>query len=259
MGVGRVTGKVALVTGAASGIGEATAQLLAQEGACVVISALEGGKGGTVADAIADAGGQSLYVPHDVTSEDDWRIAVERTMQRFGGLDILVNNAGIGTPFGSVEQLSLEEWRTVMAVNLDGVFLGTRHGIEAMRRTGRGGSIINFSSIVGIVGTPSTAAYVASKGGVRSFTKSAALHCAKERYAIRVNSIHPGWTRTPMSAAALDNLAGDGAVNKAIELTPLGRIAEPRDIAYGVLYLASDESSFMTGAELVIDGGYTAQ
>lgn len=259
MGAGRVTGKVAIVTGAASGIGEATAWLLAQEGACVVILDLDSAKGSAVADAITKAGGQSHFIRHDVTSDEGWRVAIERTTQHFGGLDILVNNAGTGTPFGSVEQLSLEDWRTVMTVNLDGVFLGTRHGIRAMRRTGRGGSIINFSSTMGIVGSPSTAAYVASKGGVRSFTKSAALHCAKERYAIRVNSIHPGWVRTPMSAAALDKLASEGATNKAIELTPLGRIGEPRDIAYGVLYLASDESSFVTGTELIIDGGYTAQ
>lgn len=258
--MGRVQGKVAIVTGAASGMGEASAQLLAREGAAVVISDLQGDKGKAVAESIVAAGGRGLHVEHDVTSEESWRNVMAKTLEAFGGLDILVNNAGVGAPFGSVEDLSLDDWRKVMAVNMEGVFLGTKYGIEAIRKTGRGGSIVNFSSTMGIVGSPSTAAYVASKGGVRLFTKSAALHCAKERYGIRVNSVHPGWIRTPMSSAALDNLAQAGSAgNKALDLTPLGRIGEPDDVAYGVLYLASNESSFVTGTELVIDGGYLAQ
>lgn len=257
--MGRVEGKIAIVTGAASGMGEATARLLAREGAAVVVADLQAERGRQVAEAIRLAGGHSRHVELDVTSEDSWKAAVALTLETFGGLHILVNNAGVGAPFGSVEDLSLDDWRKVMAVNMEGVFLGTKYGIEAMRKTGHGGSIVNFSSTMGIVGSPSTAAYVASKGGVRLFTKSAALHCAKERYEIRVNSVHPGWIRTPMSAAALDKLAESGAGNKALELTPLGRVGEPDDVAYGVLYLASDESSFVTGTELVIDGGYTAQ
>ncbi|PWK64956.1 glucose 1-dehydrogenase [Aminobacter sp. AP02] len=257
--MGRVEGKVAIVTGGASGMGAATARLLAREGAAVLVCDLQADKGRQVADAIQAAGGRSRYVEHDVTSEDAWKTAMALTLQAFGGLHILVNNAGVGAPFGNVEDLSLDDWRKVMAVNMEGVFLGTKYGIETMRKTGKGGSIVNFSSTMGIVGSPSTAAYVASKGGVRLFTKSAALHCAKERYGIRVNSVHPGWIRTPMSSAALDKLAESGAGNKALELTPLGRVGEPDDVAYGVLYLASDESGFVTGTELVIDGGYTAQ
>lgn len=257
--MGRVAGKIAIVTGAASGMGEATARLLAREGAAVVVSDVQAEKGQAVADSIQAAGGRSLFVRHDVTSEDGWKSVMAETMRAFGGLHIVVNNAGVGAPFGSVEDLSLDDWRKVMAVNMEGVFLGTKYGIEAIRQTGKGGSIVNFSSTMGIVGSPTTAAYVASKGGVKLFTKSAALHCAKERYGIRVNSVCPGWIRTPMSSGALDKLAASGQGNKAIDLTPLGRVGEPDDIAYGVLYLASDESSFVTGSELVIDGGYTAQ
>lgn len=257
--MGRVEGKVAIVTGAASGMGEASARLLARQGAAVVVSDLQADKGRQVAEAIRIAGGRSLYAEHDVTSEAGWQSVMARTLEAFGGLHILVNNAGVGAPFGSVEDLSLDDWRRVMAVNMEGVFLGTKYGIEAMRKTGKGGSIVNFSSTMGLVGSPSTAAYVASKGGVKLFSKSAALHCAKEGYGIRVNSICPGWIRTPMSSAALDKLAESGAGNKAVELTPLGRVGEPDDVAYGVLYLASDESGFVTGTELVIDGGYTAQ
>ncbi|GAA2832637.1 NAD(P)-dependent dehydrogenase (short-subunit alcohol dehydrogenase family) [Aminobacter aminovorans] len=257
--MGRVEGKVAIVTGAASGMGEASAKLLARQGAVVVVSDLQADKGRQVAESIRIAGGRSLYAEHDVTSEAGWQDVMSKTLEAFGGLHILVNNAGVGAPFGSVEDLSLDDWRKVMAVNMEGVFLGTKYGIEAMRKSGKGGSIVNFSSTMGLVGSPSTAAYVASKGGVRLFSKSAALHCAKERYGIRVNSIHPGWIRTPMSSAALDKLAVSGAGNKAVELTPLGRVGEPEDVAYGVLYLASDESGFVTGTELVIDGGYTAQ
>lgn len=257
--MGRVEGKVAIVTGGASGMGEATARLLAREGAAVVVSDVQADKGEAVAASIKAAGGRCLYVAHDVTSEAGWATVMARTMETFGGLHILVNNAGVGTPFGSVEDLSLDDWRQVMAVNMEGVFLGTKLGIEAMRKTGAGGSIVNFSSTMGIVGSPSTAAYVASKGGVRLFTKSAALHCAKQGYGIRVNSVHPGWIRTPMSSGALDKLSESGSGNKALDLTPLGRIGEPDDVAYGVLYLASDEAKFVTGSELVIDGGYTAQ
>lgn len=257
--MGRVNGKVALVTGAASGMGRATAFLLAREGAAVVVCDVQEDAGREVADSIVAAGGQALFVPLDVRREAAWQAAIDATVAAFGSLTILVNNAGIGKPFGSVEDLSLADWQMMMAVNADGVFLGTRYAIAAMKAGGRGGSIVNFSSTMGIVGSPATAAYVASKGAVRSFTKSAALHCAREGYGIRVNSVHPGWIRTPMSADALDELEAQGLGSKAVDSTPLGRLGVPDDIAYGVLYLASDESSFMTGAELVIDGGYCAQ
>jgi NAD(P)-dependent dehydrogenase (short-subunit alcohol dehydrogenase family) len=257
--MGRVDGKVALVTGSASGMGRATALLLAREGAAVVVCDIQEEAGWAVAAEIAEAGGRGIFLPLDVRSDESWKSAIGNASNAFGHLNILVNNAGIGKPFGSVEDIELADWQAMMAVNADGVFLGTKYGIEEMKKGGMGGSIINFSSTMGIVGSPATAAYVASKGAVRAFTKSAALHCAKQGYGIRVNSIHPGWTRTPMSAGAIDALNDQGQGNKAIETTPLGRIGEPEDIAYGVLYLASDESRFMTGAELVIDGGYLAQ
>jgi NAD(P)-dependent dehydrogenase (short-subunit alcohol dehydrogenase family) len=176
---------------------------------------------------------------------------------RFGPLDILVNNAGVALS-ASIEDTSLEQWRWLMGVNLDGVFLGTRYAIAAMKN--RGGSIINLSSIEGLIGDPNLAAYNASKGGVRLLTKSAALHCAKAGYKIRVNSVHPGYIRTPMVEGYVAAQADPEAASVAIAAAhPLGHIGEPNDIAYGVLYLASDESKFVTGAELVIDGGYTAQ
>ena len=254
--MGRVSGKVALVTGGASGMGRATALLLAQEGAAVVVCDVQEEQGQSVAREIAEAGGRGLFLPLDVTSDSSWKSSVEKVANAFGHLNILVNTAGIGKPFGSVEDLDLDDWKLMMAVNADGVFLGTKYGIEEMKKGRAGGSIINFASTMGIVGSPSTAAYVASKGAVRAFTKSAALHCAKQGYEIRVNSIHPGWIRTPMSSGAIDALVAAGQASKATETTPMGRIGEPEDIAYGVLYLASDESRFMTGAELVIDGGY---
>ena len=257
--MGRVAGKIAIVTGAASGMGAATACLLAREGASTILADLNVAQAEAIAAEIRAQGGIAKACLLDVTSETSWAHCIEATLSAYGALDVLVNNAGIGTPFGSVEDLSLDDWRKMMAVNMEGVFLGTKLAITAIKATRDRGSIINFSSTMGIVGSPTTAAYVASKGAVRLFTKSAALHCAKSGYNIRVNSIHPGWIRTPMSADALDGLAKAGAGNKAIEMTPMGRIGEPDDIAYGVLYLASDESGFMTGAELVIDGGYTAQ
>lgn len=257
--MGRVGGKMALITGAASGMGRATALMLAREGAAVAVCDVQDQAGEAVVAEIAAAGGKAIFCHLDVRAEPSWRAALAQVHAAFGPLTILVNNAGVGTPFGSVEDLTLDDWHAMMAVNADGVFLGTKIGIESMRAGGKGGSIINFSSTMAMVGSPTTAAYVASKGAVRSFTKSAALHCAKQGYGIRVNSVHPGWIRTAMSAGALDALAASGQGNKAVELTPLGRVGEPDDIAYGVLYLASDESSFMTGAELVIDGGYLAQ
>lgn len=255
----RIAGKSAIVTGGASGIGKAIAALFAEHGASVLITDLQEVEGKQTADEITAAGGRCEFLKHDVRSAESWQAVMDGSASIFGGLNIVVNNAGVGTPYGSVEDLSLDDWQKVMAVNSDGVFLGTKFGIEAIRRAGNTGSIINFSSTMAMVGSPTTAAYVASKGAVRSFTKSAALHCAKNRYDIRVNSVHPGWIRTPMSAGAIESLEALGQGEKASELTPLGRLGEPKDIAFGVLYLASDESSYVTGSELVIDGGYLAQ
>jgi NAD(P)-dependent dehydrogenase (short-subunit alcohol dehydrogenase family) len=258
--MGRVEGKVAIVTGAASGLGAATARLLAREGAKVVLTDLDRQGGEASIKAIRDDGGTALFLTQDVTVEDLWPTIVGRAESEFGGLHILVNNAGIGLPAGTVESQTLAEWRRMIEINLESVFLGTRCAIGAMRRTGQGGSIVNLSSIHGLTGSPHIAAYGASKGGVRSFTKAAALHCARSGYRIRVNSVHPGYIWTPMLEGAMHVRGELNAQRQAAEAaTPLGRIGEPIDIAYGILYLASDESKYVTGTELVIDGGYTAQ
>jgi 3(or 17)beta-hydroxysteroid dehydrogenase len=257
--VGRLTGKVALVTGGASGIGAATCRLFAREGAAVLVADLPGSPGEAVADEITAAGGRALFQALDVRSEASWIAAIAAVEQAFGKLNILVNNAGVGSPMGTVEAQTLEGWRQVMAVNSDGVFLGVKHGVGALRRAGEAGSIVNLSSHVGIVGLASSAAYVASKGAVRLLTKSAALHCAQERLPIRVNSVHPGYTVTPMAVSTMAQSADYQARRRAVEATiPLGHMGEPEDIAHGILYLASDESRYVTGTELIIDGGLTA-
>lgn len=254
---GRVTGKVALVTGAAKGIGAACAQLLAREGAKVAVSDLDAEAGETVVAAIVAAGGEAFFIAQDVTDEARWPAVISAVEARYGALHVLVNNAGIAIP-GSAVDCTLADWRRTMAVNLDAVFLGTKHAIPAM--TGKDGSIINIASIEGIVADPNLAAYNGSKGGVRLFTKSAALHCAKSGLRVRVNSVHPGYIWTPMVADYVAS-SGDAEAGRAAidSLHPIGRMGEPLDVAWGVLYLASDESKFVTGSELVIDGGYTAQ
>jgi NAD(P)-dependent dehydrogenase (short-subunit alcohol dehydrogenase family) len=251
-------GKVALVTGAAMGIGRACAELLAAEGGAVVVTDRETALGTEVVDAIRSAGGRAVFVAHDVTNETQWTRAVDEVRRTFGKLDVLVNNAGVGRA-GDVEHETLQAWRDLLAINLDGVFLGIKHAIPAMREAG-GGSIINLSSIEGLVGDPSLAAYNASKGGVRLLTKSAALYCAKNRTKIRVNSVHPGYIWTPMVQHFIEASGHAEELRRTLEqLHPVGHLGEANDVAYGVLYLASDESKFVTGAELVIDGGYTAQ
>jgi 3(or 17)beta-hydroxysteroid dehydrogenase len=255
--MGRVSGKVALVTGAGLGLGRACAKMLAREGARVTVTDVREAEGRSVADEIVESGGEAMFVRQDVALEADWSAAISATMRRFGALHILVNNAGVALG-ADVENTTLEQWRALMAVNLDGVFLGTRHAIAVMKS--QGGSIINLSSIEGLIGDANLAAYNASKGGVRIFTKSAALHCAKAGYRIRVNSVHPGYIWTPMVENYLAAQPDPAAAKAFVAgLHPVGHLGEPDDIAYGVLYLASDESKFVTGAELVIDGGYTAQ
>jgi NAD(P)-dependent dehydrogenase (short-subunit alcohol dehydrogenase family) len=231
--------------------------MLAREGARVIVSDIKEREGAAVADEIVAAGGEAMFMSHDVASPDAWRRVIAAAVSRFGGLDILVNNAGVAVS-ANVEDTSDEQWRWLMSINLDGVFFGTQQAIAVMKA--KGGSIINLSSIEGLIGDPSLAAYNASKGGVRLFTKSAALHCAKAGYKIRVNSIHPGYIWTPMVEAFLNAQPDPAAAKAVVEgLHPLGHLGDPDDIAYGVVYLASDESKFVTGAELVIDGGYTAQ
>ncbi|MEI8299521.1 MAG: glucose 1-dehydrogenase [Pseudomonadota bacterium] len=251
----RLKDKVALVTGAGSGLGEATALRLAQEGAYVIASDINGESAARTAVAIAAAGGRAEHQHQDVTDEARWESLVADIIKRLNKLDILVNNAGIvGT--GTAEDTTLDAWRKTQSVNLEAVFLGTRTAIRAMKTAG--GSIINISSIEGIVGDSMTAAYNASKGGVRLFTKSAALHCAQQGYRIRVNSVHPGVIRTAMVEKAITAI-GEGLKARLISQIPVGSFGEPIDIANGVLFLACDESRYMTGAELVIDGGFTAQ
>lgn len=252
----RVANKVAIVTGAAMGIGRASAELLASEGAAVAITDRAAAAGKELNDTLLHAGCRSIFLEHDVSREDHWERVIADVLKAFGRIDILVNNAGVGW-FGDVEHTSLDDWHGLLRVNLDGVFLGIKHAIPSMRAAG-GGSIINISSIEGLVGDPRLAAYNASKGAVRLLTKSAALYCARER--IRVNSIHPGYIMTPMVERALASSDDPAAMRQAIEaLHPVGHMGQPVDVAYAVLYLASDESTFVTGSELVIDGGYTAQ
>lgn len=254
--MGRVSGKVALVTGAALGIGKACAELLAREGAKVVVTDIKAEQGQAVAEHIKRQGGEAIFVQHDAADENQWQQAIAAALAAFGKLHIVVNNAGIALG-KNVEDTTLAEWRKVQDINLDGVFLGTKYGIEALRKSG-GGSIINLSSIEGLIGDPDLAAYNASKGGVRIFTKSAALHCAKSGYGIRINSVHPGYIWTPMVEDVSQGKDSE-KYKQLVGLHPIGHLGEPDDIAYGILYLASDESKFVTGSELVIDGGYTAQ
>jgi 3(or 17)beta-hydroxysteroid dehydrogenase len=249
----RLSGKVALVSGGARGIGAATVRLFAQEGARVVLGDLLDPEGRIVEGEIAARGGEAAFVHLDVTSEHDWERAVTTAASRFGRLDILVNNAGIGGA-GRFEDTTLEDWNRVMDVNATGVFLGTKAAIPAMRRAGAG-SIVNISSQLGLVGMDdSSPQYQASKGAVRLLTKLTALQYAKER--IRANSVHPGPIVTPMTAG---RRADPATRARMVSRIPLGRYGEADEVAYGVLYLASDESGFVTGSELVIDGGWTAQ
>ena len=255
----RVAGKVAIVTGATSGIGAAAARRLAEEGAAVLVTGRDEGRGQAVADSIAAAGGEARFQPLDVTDEAAWQATVDGVMAAHGRLDILFNNAGI-TRAEPIAEVSLETWRRIMAVNADGVFLGTRSAIPAMRRSG-GGSIVNMSSVLGIVGTAHLAAYTASKGAVRYLTKCVALECARDGSGIRVNSIHPAFVATPMMEETAIRMYGDAATGAREfgKMHPVGHVGEPADIANGVVYLASDEAKFVTGTELVIDGGYTAE
>ena len=250
----RLANKVALITGGARGMGAVEGKLFATEGASVVFGDILDAEGRRVEAEIKEAGGQASYLHLDVTDEGDWQRAMDTATSRYGKLDILVNNAGIGPqkPFGDTLETTTEEvWDRIMAVNAKSVFLGTKFAIPLMRQAG-GGSIINISSTAGLVPQPGTPpSYSSSKGAVRLFTKSTAIQYAKEN--IRCNSVHPGPIDTPMLRSDEPDPA------RRAQNVPLGREGKPEEVAYGVLYLASDESSFVTGAELVIDGGRTAQ
>ena len=254
---GRVTGKIAIVSGAAAGIGRATALRLAEEGAKICLGDIDRTGAESCAADIRARGGEAFPLALDVAEEADWRRIINATVERFGGLDILVNNAGIAFAAG-LEETTTEQWRRIMAVNVDSVFFGCKFALPAMRESG-GGAIVNISSILGLVGSPVQAAYGATKGAVRLFTKGVALECAEAGWNIRVNSVHPAYIRTPMVERYAETW---GSLKKGLEalgdLHPIGRVGEAEEVANAVLYLASDEAKFVTGAELLIDGGYTA-
>ncbi len=255
----RLDGKVALITGGASGIGKRSAMRMVGEGARVVITDIQAEAGHAAAEEI---GGDTLFLEHDVTHEAGWQAVVEVALTRHGRLDVLVNSAGIAE-MGNVEETAFEDWKRTQAVNSDGVFLGCKYGVAAIKQTSReagaGGSIVNISSVSGLIGGHNLAAYNASKGAVRLLTKSVALYCARQGYNIRCNSVHPTFIDTPMVKAMYEG-APDPAKTKAKleRQIPLGHMGEPDDIAWGIVYLASEESKFMTGTEFVLDGGITA-
>jgi NAD(P)-dependent dehydrogenase (short-subunit alcohol dehydrogenase family) len=250
--VDRLRGRAALVTGGASGIGAATAQRLASEGAAVLVTDIQDVAGTRVVKDIIDGGGRASYHHLDVTSEPEWEAAVTAALQEFGRLDILVNNAGLGDP-AAVEDTSLEDWNRTIGIDQTGVFLGMKTAAAALAASGHG-SVINISSIFGTSGGFGTSpAYHAAKGAVRTLTKNVALHWADR--GVRVNSVHPGFIHTPL----LDRAKGTPIEQAMLDLTPTGRLGKPAEIAAGVAYLAGDDASFITGLELYIDGGYTAR
>ncbi len=250
---GRLAGKTILITGGVSGIGLATMQRALENGAQVAIADIDvaGGR------ALAAATPGVHFVQLDVTSDESWAAAVDSVERRFGKIDGVVNSAGIFL-IGDIERISLEDWRRTHAVNLDGVFLGCRHAVRAMKA--HGGSIVNMSSVSGLIGGHNVVAYNSSKGAVRLLTKSVALHCARQKYGIRCNSVHPTFVDTPMYQQTLAAAREPERIRTALlSQVPLGRPGQPREIADLIVYLLSDESAFVTGAEMVIDGGLTAQ
>ncbi len=252
--------RVALVTGGASGIGAQTCRTLAGAGATVVVADIQDAAGTELAAAL---GNGSFYLHLDVASEGEWRATVDEIVRRCGRLDVLVNNAGIGGGAGNIENTTVEAWDRTQAVNVEGVFLGCKYAIAAMKRTGPDkaksrGSIVNISSIAGIVGSAGPAAYTASKGAVRLLSKAVAMDCAEKGYDIRVNSVHPGGIDTPILEPLYRHFGKDKAQAFIGGMHPLNRMGEPTDIAEAVLFLASERSKFMTGAEIVVDGGVTA-
>ena len=253
--MGRLEGKTALVTGAASGIGLQTSIRLAEEGALVIMTDINLEEGLQQAEKL---GANATFLKLDITEEEEWISVLDETVKRFDRLDILVNSAGM-VLIADVEQITLEDWRKVHAVNLDGTFLGCKNGVRVMKEFGAG-SIINLSSVSGMIGGFNLAAYNSSKGAVRMLTKSVALHCARAGYGIRCNSIHPTFIETPMLESMIrDSPDPEKARQTLVRQVPLRRIGKPDDVANMIVYLASDESTFVTGTEMVIDGGVIAQ
>lgn len=254
----RMQGKVCLVTGGARGLGLAAAELLLAEGAKVMITDLDTAAAEAETARLRKAGLDVRFALQDVTLAEQWIQVLDQTESAFGALDVLINNAGVAA-LADIERASPDHWRRTLAVNLDGVFLGTQAAIARMK--GRGGSIVNIASIEGLIGEPLIPAYNASKGGVRLFSKSAAIHCARAGYGIRINCVCPGFAETQMVAGAVATLAPEDAqafVERTLARIPMGRFARPEEIARAVLFLASDESSYVTGSDLVVDGGMTA-
>lgn len=251
---GRLCGKIALVTGAASGIGLATARRCAEEGAVVIACDRDEERLKAALGELPGGGDAHLAIAFDVTDEAGWARATEDVAARFGRLDVLVNNAGFGR-FRAIADTTLDEWRATLAVNLDSVFLGTRHALPLLASSGRG-AIVNMSSIRGLVAGPNAGAYCAAKAGVKLFTKVTALECAAAGKGVRANSVHPGHVETPLTAAAYANPV---LAREFLAETPLGRFARPEEVANVIVFLASDEASYLTGTEIVIDGGITAQ
>jgi 3(or 17)beta-hydroxysteroid dehydrogenase len=255
----RLENKVALVTGGGSGIGRATCLQLAANGAAVCVSDINLESAHEVATSIEAAGSKAFAIALDVSCEKSWDKVVQQLMSRYGRFNVLVNNAGIVLP-GTIEDTSLDDWKREESVNVHGVFIGMQKAIAIMKENG-GGSIVNISSIDGLVGDPKAVSYNAGKGSVRLMTKSAALHCASRKYGIRVNSVHPGYILTPLveqTFAQADAQWLEEYHDQKISRIPLGDLGTPDDIALGCVYLASDEAAYVTGAELVIDGGFTA-
>ena len=264
----RLDGKVALISGAGRGIGAKCAEIMAKAGAKVVVADILQAEGTAVAAGIKASGGNATFERLDVTDESNWQSLIKKTVQDFGGLDVVFNNAGISFT-KLVHDVTLEEWNHLMSINSTGVFLGTKHAILAMKPggvAGKGGSIVNMSSTAGMVSYYAASAYCASKGAVRMLTKVAAVECGKNQYGIRVNSVHPGVIHTPLLDSGFEEQVQRGLMTSIKEGTamyesmhPIGRLGEPIDVALAVLYLASNASSFVTGSELVVDGGFTAQ
>jgi len=255
----RLEGKVAIITGAASGIGKGTAELFAKEGAKVVITTdAKVVEGKALAEKIKKEGGEAIFLKLDVTKESDWKSVIGEVIKRYGKLNILVNNAGV-VLCKTIEETSVDDWNWQMDINSTGVFLGTKYAIEAMKGNGELCSIINRGSVDGIIGDREAAAYCASKGAVRLLTKAAALQCAEMGYTIRVNAVHPGAVYTPMLFECIGLPRKEYLEKTMVPLHPIGFLGEPIDIAYMDLYLASDESSYITGTTVVVDGGRAAR
>lgn len=260
----RFTGQIVCITGGANGIGRGAAENFAREGAHVVITDMDTEKGDALAKVISENGGAASFIEHDVTSEEQWISVMATISKAHGRLDVLINNAGIGTT-GLIHDMDYAAWRKMMAVNVDGVFLGTKHALPLMRRNGKG-NIINVSSIAGIRSTPNFSGYCATKAAVKSFTKTTALECAHAKDGIRVNSIHPGIIDTAIWDTLMENMdaapkevpRGDVLTGMTADAVPMGRTGTIQEVVNGMLWLASDASSYMTGAELVLDGGSTA-